>query len=417
MKQYLDLVQAIQERGTYKPAAREGMPGTQSLFGYQFRHNLQEGFPLLTTKMVNFPKIVTELLWFLKGDTNIKFLNQRGFTEWNEDAYNYYIKLCKDQGLLDRYTFEEFISVVVNENCGRVHALPSNYIPGDCGFQYGKVWRNWNAVSGDILQIKTPDNVSQAQREQFKKEWEEFQNNNRNTLVVSTSSEMKINYLPKQVDQITKIINQLKNNPQGRRHVVTAVDPAHDEDLALYWCHSLFQFNCRPIPDWERKILLGERPEWKDQFHMIDEDPAGDMMEICDEENIPKYYLDCQLYQRSADVFLGVPFNIASYALLTMMVAKICNMVPGDYIHTFGDVHIYDNHKEQLELQLSREPKKLPTLKIHNGFVTEWYNIWNQDIDKIVEQIIQSGSENIFELQDYDHHPFIKGTLSTGLKK
>lgn len=374
MKQYKELLQAIIDKGTHKPAAREGMPGTISLFGYQFRHDLAEGFPLPTTKKVYFKGVVTELLWFLRGDTNIKYLIDNGANFWNEDAYNYYCKKMKELDVFFHNNqrwhpveFDEFIQIIKD---GNLESTIPNYKFGDCGFQYGKVWRAWE----NIVPGKFPEPAP---------------------------------YHINTIDQIANLIKGLKNNPESRRHLVTAVDPAHDQDLALFWCHSLFQFNCRPLSQYERKVLLSERPEWEGQFHNIDEDPSGDIMEIIDDAGIPKYYLDCQLYQRSADVFLGVPFNTASYALLTHILCKICNFLPGEYIHTFGDVHIYEDHLSAVEEQLSREPRKLPTIHLRDCLVEDVWNIkkvdtWNNDL---------------FVLEDYDPHPAIHAKLSTGLNK
>ncbi|CAM6002680.1 unnamed protein product, partial [Sphagnum balticum] len=211
MKQYLELLQTIKDKGTYKPAARENMPGTQSLFGYQFRHDLQDGFPLLTTKKMYWKGIVVELLWFLRGDTNIKFLVDNGVNIWNEDAYQYYLKTHKriinslptnDPFVLlcnKPISFDEFIDYVKNKDLKDLKTFEkfTNYSYGDCGYQYGKVWRDW----------QTDTNVEQN------------------------------------VDQIRNVLNSLKNNPESRRHIITAVDPAHDTELALYWCHAMFQFN------------------------------------------------------------------------------------------------------------------------------------------------------------------------------
>lgn len=364
MIQYLELLKAIQEKGTYKPPAREGMPGTQSLFGYQFRHNLADGFPLLTTKKVYWKGIVTELLWFLRGDTNIKYLVDNNVNIWNEDAFNYYLKV---QGGLTktRYDFESFVNVVKTSNKEELLTKSKilgldNYILGDCGYQYGKVWREWH-------NLKTVYNGSGSVHEP---EYIEV-------------------YKP--IDQIKNVINSLKNNPESRRHIITAIDPAHDADLALYWCHAMFQFNCRPIDLNDLTIWCDEHP-------------------FAQENEIPKYYLDCQLYQRSADVFLGVPYNIASYALLIHIISKICNTIPGEFIHSFGDVHIYDNHKEAVEIQLQREPGVLPTLQIKDEG-NDWAAISNLDFN-----LIDMLEPSDFILENYDPQPAIKAKLSTGLK-
>ena len=255
MKQYLDLLRHIRENGTFKED-RTGT-GTQSVFGYQMRFNLADGFPLLTTKKVHLKSIIYELLWFIAGDTNIKYLNDHGVTIWDEWA-------------------------------------DAN---GELGPVYGHQWRSF----------PTPDGGH--------------------------------------VDQLKNVVEQLKKNPDSRRHIVCAWNPAEVDQMALPPCHTLFQFY----------VADGR--------------------------------LSCQLYQRSADVFLGVPFNIASYALLTLMMAQVCGYEPGDFVHTFGDVHIYKNHFDQVALQLSREPRKLPTMRLnpdrkdlfefqYEDFTLEGYDPW-----------------------------------------
>ena len=273
MKQYHELIKHVLENGTVKKD-RTGT-GTKSVFGYQMRFDLSEGFPMVTTKKLHLKSIVYELLWFLKGDTNIKYLQKNGVRIWNEWA---------------------------DEN-------------GDLGPVYGYQWRNWN---GD------------------------------------------------EIDQISEIIETLKNNPDSRRMLVSAWNPSVLPDTrksfsdnvangkaALPPCHAFFQFY----------VADGK--------------------------------LSCQLYQRSADIFLGVPFNIASYALFTMMMAQACGLEAGDFVHTFGDAHIYSNHQEQIELQLSRDPKPLPKM------------ILNPDIKNIFDFTFDD-----FTLVDYEHHPHIKGTVA-----
>lgn len=377
MQQYLELLREIKRSGTYKPAAREGMPGTQSLFGYQFRHDLSKGFPLLTTKKMFFRGIVTELLWFLRGDTNIKYLVDRSVNIWNEDAYNYYVKIAskntgseanhiyydnKDQ-TLRMFKFDEFVEIIKQHTYADLKSIYSweKYTLGDCGYQYGKIWRSWKVI--DINPIYEYCDVP------LRDSWETTM---------------------KSVDQISNLVNQLRKSPESRRHILTAIDPGHDNDLALYWCHALVQFNCRPM-------TRDERREWIKNNTIFGE--------------IPKYFLDCQLYQRSADSFLGVPFNIASYALLTHILARMCNMVPGEFIHTFGDVHIYENHQEAVEEQLSRIPSELPTLKLIEDINWEKF-----DIDEILQHLELSLSLGI-ELEGYNPQKAIKAELSTGLKK
>ncbi|MCP1996914.1 thymidylate synthase [Flavobacterium sp. HSC-61S13] len=273
MKQYLDLVKEVVERGTQK-GDRTGT-GTKSIFGHQLRFDLSQGFPLVTTKKVHLKSIIHELLWFLKGETNIAYLKQNGVKIWDEWA---------------------------DEN-------------GDLGPVYGYQWRNWNGEG---------------------------------------------------IDQIKELIDTLKTNPNSRRMMVTAWNPSVMPDTSLSFsenvalgkaalppCHSFFQFY----------VADGK--------------------------------LSCQLYQRSADLFLGVPFNIASYALFAMMVAQVCDLQYGDFIHTFGDVHIYNNHIEQIELQLSRTPKALPTMRI-NPAVKDIFSFQYED----------------FSLENYDPHPAIKGAVS-----
>jgi thymidylate synthase len=263
MKQYLDLMRHVLENGTQKHD-RTGT-GTISVFGHQMRFNLQEGFPLVTTKKLHLRSIIHELIWFLKGETNIKYLKDNGVSIWDEWA---------------------------DEN-------------GELGPIYGYQWRSW----------PTPDG--------------------------------------KHIDQITQVINQIKNNPDSRRIIVSAWNVAEIENMALPPCHSFFQFY----------VADGK--------------------------------LSCQLYQRSADIFLGVPFNIASYALLTLMVAQVCGLQPGDFIHTLGDAHLYNNHIEQTQLQLSREPRPLPTVKL------------NTEIKDIFDFKFED-----FELENYTPHPHIKAPVA-----
>ncbi|SDJ92432.1 thymidylate synthase [Pedobacter sp. ok626] len=263
MKQYLDLMQHVLDHGTQKHD-RTGT-GTISVFGYQMRFNLQEGFPMVTTKKLHLKSIIHELIWFLSGDTNIKYLKDNGVKIWDEWA---------------------------DEN-------------GDLGPVYGSQWRSWPKPDGG------------------------------------------------HIDQIAQIINTIKNNPDSRRIIVSAWNVAEVENMALPPCHAFFQFY----------VADGK--------------------------------LSCQLYQRSADIFLGVPFNIASYALLTMMVAQVCGLQYGDFIHTLGDAHLYNNHIEQAKLQLSRDPKKLPVMHI-NPKVKDIFDFKYED----------------FTLTDYDAHPHIKGAVA-----
>jgi thymidylate synthase len=272
MQQYQQILQHILDNGVAK-TDRTGT-GTISCFGYQMRFNLQAGFPLVTTKKLHLKSIIHELLWFLKGETNIGYLTENGVKIWDEWA---------------------------NEN-------------GDLGPIYGKQWRSWQAVNGETI------------------------------------------------DQIADVIHQLKTNPDSRRMIVNAWNVGDLKEMALMPCHALFQFYVAPP-----NPLMGEL----------------------------KSKLSCQLYQRSADVFLGVPFNIASYALLTMMIAQVCDMELGDFVHSFGDVHLYNNHLEQATLQLTREPFALPTMHI------------NKNIKSIFDYKFED-----FILENYQSHPHIKAIVA-----
>lgn len=263
MKQYLNLLQHVLENGTPK-SDRTGT-GTQSVFGYQMRFDLSEGFPVLTTKKLHLKSIIYELLWFLKGDTNIRYLNEHKVNIWNDWA---------------------------NEK-------------GDLGHIYGYQWRSWPDYDGNSI------------------------------------------------DQIENVIQSIQTDPDSRRHIVNAWNVGDLKNMALYPCHVLFQFY----------VAQGK--------------------------------LSCQLYQRSADIFLGVPFNIASYSLLTLMIAQITGLKPGDFIHTLGDAHLYNNHLEQAKIQLLRNPKPLPVIKL------------NPDVKKIGDFAFED-----FILEGYDAHPHIKGAIS-----
>ena len=268
--QYEDLMRHVQTHGTFKPD-RTGT-GTTSVFGHQMRFDLNEGFPLVTTKKVHLKSIILELLWFLRGDGNARWLQERGVTIWDE------------------------------------WASPT----GDLGPVYGVQWRSWPTPGGG------------------------------------------------HIDQITEVIKQLKTNPDSRRIIVSAWNVADLPSMALLPCHALFQFYVAPA-----------------------QTPSG------------RGKLSCQLYQRSADIFLGVPFNIASYALLTMMVAQVCNLKLGDFVHTLGDAHIYTNHMEQVHEQLSRDVRHLPQMKI-NPAVNDIFSFKFED----------------FTLENYDPHPAIKGVVA-----
>lgn len=309
MKQYLKLLRHIRDNGVVK-TDRTGT-GTLSVFGYQMRFNLAEGFPLVTTKKMFTKGIIHELLWFLRGDTNIQYLLDNGVHIWDEWA---------------------------DEN-------------GDLGPVYGAQWRQWESLD-------TPYNHDGST-------------------------------YPIYIDQVLQLINDLKNTPDSRRLIVSAWNPGDIDKMALPPCHCLFQFNTEPLTVGERlsHIAFSELH----RGYESEEQLIADL----DRMGVPKYRLSCQLYQRSADVFLGVPFNIASYALLTMMVAQVSNMVPGDFVHTFGDVHIYSNHMDQVEEQLSREPYPLPRMVL-NPEVTDIFDFKYED----------------FTLQDYQSHAAISAPVA-----
>jgi len=287
-------------------------------------------------------------------------------------------------------SFEQFISrIKIPQGESRIES--QNYKLGDCGKQYGWLWRHWEKE-------ERPYDISIGE-----------------------------------IDQISELIEGLKKNPMSRRHILTAWNPATLDDMALNACHAFVQFNCRPLTDNQRICLMEEVPisnswyDWYDRYHEevgklngypngVNYFPKGEFVPAmenyvkktlipkADQKGVPKYYLDCQMYQRSADVFLGVPYNIASYALLTEILAKICNMIPGDFIHTFGDVHIYENHMEQVNEILTRTPDKLPKLKI------------NIDLKDFTGDGLKHLLSKDFELENYNPQASIKAKLSTGLK-
>ena len=298
MKQYLDLLKKIKEDGIVK-SDRTGT-GTRSIFGYQMRFDLSEGFPLLTTKRVFLKGVIHELLWFLAGDTNIKYLVDNGVHIWDNDAYRFYKELCAKQGV-EPISMEEFLVASQQQTPSPIEG----YAYGNLNHVYGYQWRSWGKPDGSAI------------------------------------------------DQIKDVINTIKNNPDSRRMIVSAWNVADVEDMALPPCHVLFQFY----------VADGK--------------------------------LSCQLYQRSADTLLGVPFNIASYALLTMMIAQECGLQAGEFVHTLGDTHLYLNHMEQVDEQLSRTPRTLPTMRL------------NPDVKSVFDFKYED-----FTLEGYDPHPTIKAPMS-----
>lgn len=352
MKQYQELLQDILTKGTWKEAARTNMPKTISLFGTRMEFDMKDGFPLLTTKRMYTKAIVTELLWFLKGDTNIKYLVDNGCNIWNQDAYRWYLKYVStleepdydyladdpNQHCTRAFTMEEFIDAIKHGLLGN----HSTYKLGDLGKVYGEQWRNQNGV-----------------------------------------------------DQLKTCIERIKSDPMGRYAIIDAWNPSDFSEMALPPCHLLYQFNCREIPFWDRVDMLYAKGTIS---------TSGDLelvREELDEVDIPKYYLDLQMYQRSCDTFLGVPFNIASASLLLHLIAKVTNTIPSKFVWVGGDTHIYENHLEQVNEQLSRDPLDLCSLNI-----TKEINSL-EDLEKLTTEDI------VFE--NYDPFPPIKGELKTGL--
>lgn len=336
MKQYQDLMAEVFAKGTPKKD-RTGT-GTLSIFGHQMRFNLQEGFPLVTTKRCHLRSIIHELLWFLKGDTNVKYLNDNGVTIWDE---------WKNKD-------------------------------GDLGPVYGKQWRAWTAHD----EVHTGNKKIIAEMEEDG--WEEAGYREASML------------LTKDIDQIAKVMDQLKNDPDNRRIIVSAWNVADLDDMALAPCHAFFQFYTREMSLDERVQWAEENDNelWSDYIHatFVDENTRLGWL---DKAGVPTRKLSCQLYQRSADVFLGVPFNIASYALLIHMFAQQANMAVGDFVWTGGDVHLYSNHLEQARTQLGRTPRPLPKLII------------KRKPDSIFDYKFED-----FEIEGYDPHPAIKAPVA-----
>lgn len=344
MKQYLEMMQNILDEGRVK-GDRTGT-GTLSVFGRQMRFNLQEGFPLVTTKKCHLRSIIHELLWFLSGDTNIKYLEDNGVTIWREWA---------------------------DEN-------------GNLGPVYGKQWREWEDV---CLVPSEQSGVTRAALQQGYSFLGEFFDH-------GLGKELSVFY--KAYDQINKVMDQLKNDPDNRRIIVSAWNVAELDQMALAPCHSFFQFYTHELTVDERLNWMEiNNPELFNSALFVNDIINNDtlMQAELDSRGVPSRSLSCQLYQRSCDFFLGVPFNIASYALLVHMVAQQVNMVPGDFVWSGGDVHLYSNHLEQAKLQLTREPLPLPKLVIKRK----------------PESIFDYKFED-FEIQDYVSHDPIKAPVA-----
>lgn len=354
MKQYLDLLKNILDNGVEKESGRANMPNTIGISHGVIRMNLQEGFPLLTTKKMYWKGIVHELLWFLRGDTNIKYLVDNNVKIWNGDAFRWYNDIYVKKHGAPPMSMDEFIERVKN---GDVYYYPNEsdeycidkYEYGDLGKVYGYQWRNQNGV-----------------------------------------------------DQIKDVIEGLKSNPYSRYHIIDGWNKADFRDMALPPCHLLYQFIVRPLSIEDRWVLMqSDDIKWH-KFSMKNTSDK-EMARICDEHNIPKFYLDLNMYQRSCDTFLGVPFNIASMSLLLEIFAKASNMIPGVSTWIGGDTHLYVDHIPMVKEQLGRIPFTLPKMMINKEL---------NSLDDIINLKIDD-----FELLDYKSNPSIKAELFTGLKK
>lgn len=577
MQQYKEFVEEIINKGVTKPPAREKMPSTLSLFGHQFRHDLNEGFPLLTTKYVPFKSILVELLWFLRGDSSKKFLEDNKCKIWDEDQQRFenknkwteegdfgyqYPSLWRKWGEVERrwqpsptlatpvfstefpitvkstnphvgqyvltkqgyeyyiydynpelslfyiyYTHSGFKTTIDNQvpfvetrypyhkthldvacvgNVNMQDSITTRLyktwgeiidrcynktnvayaIYGGKGVYVSNRWlcfeyfladvqemKNWqlkldnweeftldkefgkgyiyskeeciwsvynystlykmnyieltNSATNKTITLKSIKEVSEliGQKEFIVRYGKELLDGTLGSLGGWRFSKVK-DELPPTVDQFKVLVEGLKNSPMSRRHIITAWNPDSLEDMALNACHALVQFNCRPLSFRQRYNLM-EKTQIRD-YDVLNIETEEAAHAFLDLHKIPKYTLDCQMYQRSADVFLGVPFNIGSYALLTYIVAELCNMQVGEFIHTFGDAHIYSNHKQQLDVQLMRTARILPKVTVDKELK---YKVGeNYDFTKLDDCF-----EELFTISNYDPHARIKGKLSTGL--
>jgi thymidylate synthase len=356
MKQYLDLLQNIIDNGVEKESGRANMPNTIGISKADISMDLANGFPLLTTKKMYWKGIVHELLWFLRGETNIRYLVDNKVNIWNGDAYRWYLKFVGTlvepdyDYLMDDptenktrpFTMEEFVEAIKSGNLG----TDPSYKLGDLGKVYGYQWRNQNGV-----------------------------------------------------DQVKDVIEGLKENPYSRYHIIDGWQKSDFPEMALPPCHLLYQFIVRPLSFDQRMNIYRER----NSGMMLNFDSIDRVTKAFDELGIPKFYLDLNMYQRSVDTFLGASFNVASMSLLLMIFAKASNMIAGVANWIGGDTHLYINHIEQAKEQIKRKPFHLPTMNI------------NKEL-KNLEDILNL-SINDFEINNYLYHPTIKAELFTGLKK
>ncbi len=415
MEQYHDLAKRILKEGVNKSSGREGMPDTRSVFGHLMRFNLQEGFPLMTTKKVDFKNILVELIWFLNGDTNIKFLVDNGCNILNGDAYRWYRKICYDHKTGGKDELMRVIPMQYPDEKSFVEAVKAdahsekedvNYKLGDLGNVYGRQWRKWKVpinhnlgnLLTDIRNGKEYDLDSNRiarkpeSKEDILKLIEDF-------LVVERLNAHAS--IQSRIDQIADLIKGLRENPYGRRHIVSAWNPADLKNMALPPCHLLVHFNCRPATLEERNYWAWDNGLKEDyEFQKPSELTEDDWHRWHDSKDVPNIMLDCLMYQRSTDVQLGLGYNIASYSILTEIIAKMTGKIAGEFIWTGGDTHLYENHFDAINTQLQRTPKELPVLKIND-------RVAKLDDPKDIQL-------DDFELIGYDPHPSIKAKLSVG---
>ena len=397
-RQYKELLDHILYFGVDK-ADRTGT-GTKSIFGWQIRHNMKEGFPLLTTKKMAFKSMVTELLWFLRGDTNIKFLVDNGCHIWDGDAYKNYCnaypnveKTFKYEGSdieVRKMTKDEFINMIKTDD-----EFANKW--GELGPIYGKQWRSWNGRPEQIT------NYTGGEINPYFCDCQEgFEDGH-----------SKVRKKNKGIDQIANLINELKANPDSRRLMVNAWNVGELDQMILPPCHYGFQVYTRELDIEYRAMLSGEFNENTlriDQF--IEMHGMRLLEQKLDEYKIPKRAISLMWNQRSVDTFLGLPFNIASYGLLLEIIAKEVNMVPDELIGNLGDVHLYSNHVEQAKEQILRTPYELPKVKITER---NWYlheSVKEHLGEKTFSEKILSYRPDCFELIDYQSHPKIKAPLS-----
>jgi thymidylate synthase len=376
-KQYQDLLRDILYHNNPK-VDRTGT-GTISVFGRQIRHKMSEGFPLLTTKKMPFKTMVTELLWFLKGDTNIKFLVDNGCNIWNGDAYKAYKTKYGYDDIDSPLSMGEFITKIKTDN----KFAKEN---GELGPIYGKQWRSWgrkNITNYDLKNIKGSD---QYKIIEAVKNGEDV-----------TKYGVEVTYKNNSVDQIANLISDLKTNPDSRRLMVNAWNVGELDQMVLPPCHYGFQVYTRELSLEERTAIFHNSVHSKHD-NLI---KFKDISEL--DEVIPTRAISLMWNQRSVDTFLGLPFNIASYALLLEIIAKEVNMVPDGLIGNLGDVHLYNNHIDQAKLQIERTPFELPKLKFNPIFLA---NLEHKGLDEAI-----NGQVN-FELENYKSHPSIKAPLS-----